>query len=1057
MKRIQDKIKDLVEPQSFDQIGNYADDPARALAAYRFTDVTSDLLSRWLDALALGARGGGAALALAGARGVGKSHTLAAFGALAGSERLRSTVEDAHVAAVAGRLTGVRCAVVRVERGTRPTLEGEVAAAFARVFGGGEAQWAGTPGEMLSAAASRASGESLVVLVDTAFNRPARVARDDGPPLGDLAVAARSAGAFVALALDDDIAGADGPNVALAGTYHIDYLDPENLFRVAEQFVLRKKPQGRGRVRDIYNELRATVPHFNWSEARFASLYPVHPLVAEVAAGVRLYVPGFAFLPFAAGVAAQAAARPALSLVLLDEVFDATEEALRKSEDLGPAFAAYDRLTANCVNRLPVMQRHQARLILKSLFVLSLDGRGATAGELCAALLLTDELARSGAVRQVEEIIARFAEESGPEDLARAPEPDGQTRYRFHTPAGDPAGLVAGDAPAEAAPAAKAPAGTATAEAATAETAKQTTAETTAETIAETTSAPAAETIAETTSAPAAVPAPPPSPAPVASSSPAASSSSPAAPSSPTTTPQTAPSETPTPPFAPSQTPAPAVAPPAQGRVPETFARAETAESVWADLAADESLWDRRPKSRSADEADAAVLSPGDEPEREPAPAPGPAQAGPASPAASSDDDGRGRAAADILTAEEEAAAEALTEWARRLTGRHDLPSVAREAGRENVRAALAAWLEEWRALGLEGKFESLPAVRLTTLAGSYETDVRRSFGRAARAVEEALAGRARLEECLERVAGSFRRSAEVFAARSRQLSDFCAFVDGFARRERLRAYLAHAETTGIDEIETARRELSQVAARPNSLLDAAQRERFEKLWREFHARYVEHYAAAHDRALAGEGARGEVWALRRGPLWREFEQLARLPLMSAQVWRRAEEALRRAGEARCDFDVRRLLEERPVCACRFRLGRSGESGGTIEELREVAERGVAVYRRTLLLLGGHLAIGLDALARRETDEKEVRRARALSSAFAQSRLPERLGRADVRLIERALRRTPAPPVRVSTPEAEAGPSTREELRARLESWLDELPERPVLIEVVSEGEARAV
>jgi hypothetical protein len=373
------------------------------------------------------------------------------------------------------------------------------------------------------------------------------------------------------------------------------------------------------------------------------------------------------------------------------------------------------------------------------------------------------------------------------------------------------------------------------------------------------------------------------------------------------------------------------------------------------------------------------------------------------------------------------------------------------------VRAALAAWLEEWQALGLAEKFAALPTVRLTTRVGNYEAEVRRSFGRAARAVEETLADRVGLAEGLERIGDAFRRSAEVFATRSRQLADFRAFVEGFARRERLRAYLAHAEATGVDEIETARRELSQVAAAPNSLLDASQRERFEKLWREFHARYVEHYAAAHDRGRAGAGARGEVWALRRGALWREFEQLARLPLLSAQVWRRAEEALRRAAEARCDFDVRELLQDRPLCACRFRLGRAGEQDRAVEELRLLAERGVEVYRRTLRLLGGHLAIGLDALARRETDEAEVRRARSLSTAFAQSRLPERLGRADVRLIARALRRTPPPPVRVSTPEAEAGPHSREELRARLERWLDELPERPALIEVVPAGEARTV
>src|ERR687884_790729 len=122
MKSSQDKIKDLVEPQAFDEVQSYASDLARALAAYRFTDATSDLLGRLLDALADLPRTRGAARALAGLRGVGKSHTLAAFAALAALPELRSTVEDAHVATSARRLLNRRYVVARVERGTRPTL-----------------------------------------------------------------------------------------------------------------------------------------------------------------------------------------------------------------------------------------------------------------------------------------------------------------------------------------------------------------------------------------------------------------------------------------------------------------------------------------------------------------------------------------------------------------------------------------------------------------------------------------------------------------------------------------------------------------------------------------------------------------------------------------------------------------------------------------------------------------------------------------------------------------------------------------------------------------------
>src|SRR2546421_8749168 len=423
MKRIQDKIKDLVEPQSFEQVGNFAEDPAQALAAYRFTDVTSDLLSRWLGVLADLPPGTGAALALAGARGVGKSHTLAVLGALAGSERLRLSVEDGHVGTNARRLAGRRCAVVRVERGTRPTLAEELGAGFAAYFGGGDAQWGRDPSEMLTIAASRATGETLVVIVDTAFNRPARVMRDDGLVLGALAHAARGLNVFLALALDDDIAGADGANVAIVSTYHIDYLDPENLYRVADQFVLRKRPQVGDTLREIYQHLRATVYDFNWSQSRFAALYPVHPLVAEVASGVRLYVPAFAFLPFAASAAARATSRPALSLVLLDEVFDAAETVLREAEELRRAFAAYDHLTERSIAQLPIMQRYQARLILKSLFVLSLDGRDVTPGEMCAALLLTDGEAGEDAPRRAAEILSRFAAESAPGSLVLADGP----------------------------------------------------------------------------------------------------------------------------------------------------------------------------------------------------------------------------------------------------------------------------------------------------------------------------------------------------------------------------------------------------------------------------------------------------------------------------------------------------------------------------------------------------------------------------------------------------------------------------------------------------------
>lgn len=429
MKRAQDKIKDFVEPQVFDEVQNYASDPVRSLAAYHFTDVTSDLLARWLDALSDLPRARGAARALAGLRGVGKSHTLTVFGALAAYPELRHTITEAHVGTSARRLLSRRYIVARVERGTRETLMEEVSAALAKVFGGDETEWDHGPSIVLAMAA-RMTEAPLVLLVDTAFGREGRVKRDDGPLLSELAQATEHVNAFIALALDDDIAGADGANVALSGSFQIDYLDPEHLYRIVDTHLFHKNAQARAALHDLYLTLRAAVPGFNWSEPRFTSIYPMHPLVADVAPAVRLYVPTFGFLPFAAAAGARATNRPALSLVVLDEVFDRAEYDLRKAEDLKEAFTAYDDLATRAVSQFPMMQRLQAKLILKGLFILSLDGRGATARELGAALLIYDEKQPALAVERVGEMLARFAAAAQP-DALRATEEGGEMRYRF--------------------------------------------------------------------------------------------------------------------------------------------------------------------------------------------------------------------------------------------------------------------------------------------------------------------------------------------------------------------------------------------------------------------------------------------------------------------------------------------------------------------------------------------------------------------------------------------------------------------------------------------------
>ena len=121
MKRAPEKIKDFVEGKTLDEVANLAGNPARALKAYRFTPATSELMSRWLDSFAGLPPHQGAAHALAGFRGVGKSHMLAAFGALVELPDQRAGIDESHVRSTAQRLGSTPYTVVRVERGSRPT------------------------------------------------------------------------------------------------------------------------------------------------------------------------------------------------------------------------------------------------------------------------------------------------------------------------------------------------------------------------------------------------------------------------------------------------------------------------------------------------------------------------------------------------------------------------------------------------------------------------------------------------------------------------------------------------------------------------------------------------------------------------------------------------------------------------------------------------------------------------------------------------------------------------------------------------------------------------
>jgi energy-coupling factor transporter ATP-binding protein EcfA2 len=430
MKRTQEKVKDIVEVRAFESLRDFHADPAKTLANYHFTDGTAELAAKWLDRIAGVQTERGAALALAGYRGVGKSHLLATLGAIVSHPELRSRVQDPHVAASAQRLLRRHYPIAYVRRGTHETLIEEFNAAISLAVGVDISTLGNSLTEILQSLSAKAGDLPFVLMIDTAFERGSRVARDDGPFLSEIAEAAKGLNIFLGVALDDDIAGADGQNSAIARSFNIDFLDHEHLYKVVNSHIFPKLPQMQAALQDIYAYFREVLPSFRWSENKFSSLYPLHPAILEVAPFVRLYVPEFALLSFASAAGERILGRPANSLIALDEVFDNAEKGLRKIEDLIEAFAAYDKLNTNVVGKLPVMQRLQAKLILKALLLLSLDGEGTTAGEISASMLIFDEAEPEKAVTIVHDLIKQFAD-ALPEDIRITAEEGRETRYGF--------------------------------------------------------------------------------------------------------------------------------------------------------------------------------------------------------------------------------------------------------------------------------------------------------------------------------------------------------------------------------------------------------------------------------------------------------------------------------------------------------------------------------------------------------------------------------------------------------------------------------------------------
>lgn len=424
MKRIQKKIKDLIKVGNYEHVRDFLADPARTISNYHYTPMTSELMTKWIDALVGVRRNNGKAKAIAGYCGVGKSHFLANLGAIIEHPELRSEIKDSHVLSSVHNLQQCRYQVAYVMRGTKSTFMEELTWAIENALAVSVSDIYEDMESLIRFASGKTGELPFIIIVDT---YQARMAREDGSILGELVEIAKNYNVFTGIALDEYMFKSDG-NKSVMAHIKIDYLSEESLYHIVNAHIFPKYQRKQSLIQEIYNEFRSLFPSFRWSEELFKSLYPLHPSILEVAPYVRFYAPEFSFLGFAARVGAKILGRPVDSLISLDEVFDNFEVALRKSPELQKTFEVYDKITKKVIYQMQIKERLQAKLILKTLFILSLNDSGASAEDVNEAMLSYDNGDSQKSVGKVAELLDKFVS-TFPDVLLKEADKSNKVRY----------------------------------------------------------------------------------------------------------------------------------------------------------------------------------------------------------------------------------------------------------------------------------------------------------------------------------------------------------------------------------------------------------------------------------------------------------------------------------------------------------------------------------------------------------------------------------------------------------------------------------------------------
>jgi hypothetical protein len=387
-----------------------------------------------------------------------------------------------------------------------------------------------------------------------------------------------------------------------------------------------------------------------------------------------------------------------------------------------------------------------------------------------------------------------------------------------------------------------------------------------------------------------------------------------------------------------------------------------------------------------------------------------------------------------------------LVYWANILTDGEDFDSIDSIDDLKKIKEAFENWSRDWEEAQVIERFKQLPNEILNTNIWRLSTRAEKSFGTTAGIIKEIVNENLSVEDGLQRIADVFTDSEEEFFHRTRDLVVLEDFIKGAQKRTEIESYLAVCEITQDEEIEYFREKLMEIIEQSyfdprDDLIRETQ-----SLWENFQTQFTDYFADKHDSVMKSHPLKEEFDEIIRSDEWWEFENLARLPVFPQIHFKKVQEICRRIRELDCAFEVKKMLKTHPFCVCSFSLAKTEELKKMPEKLKENLEQTRTSYRKILKLLRQFLIPLTEQFWTNNQDEEFGKAANHLIEMLNDEDEIPLLTTEEIIILQKILEEIPESSLLEVRLPGDLEYSKHSDLRQHINSWIDELPGKSVLL-----------